>query len=111
MKKQILITLSLAAALTSAAVADSASAMTHWQHQHPRRVEVNARLDYQHHRIAEERREGDLTRRQARELRSEDRHIRAEERFDAARHHGHLTWAEQHRLNRQENQVSRRIGR
>ena len=62
-------------------------------------------------RIATERREGELSRGQARELRTEDRGIRAEERFDASKDRSHITRGEQRRLNRQENGVSRQIGR
>lgn len=97
--------------LTMAAGAVStASAATAWQDHHPRRVEVNHRLDHQNHRIREERREGDLTARQAHRLHRADHRIRMEERRMARRHHGHLTRAEQRRLNHQENHVSHRIG-
>jgi hypothetical protein len=57
-----------------------ASAET-WNEAHPRRAEVNGRLDNQNRRINEERREGEITR------------------------------AEQRALNQQENKVSRQIGR
>jgi len=91
--------------------ATGASAETRWQDHHPRRVEVNHRLARQDHRIRVERREGELTGRQARELHAEDRGIRAQERFDASRDRGHITRAEQRRLNHEENGVSRQIGR
>jgi hypothetical protein len=39
-----------------------------------------------------------------------DRHIRRQERRYAANHGGHISRAEQHRLNREENGVSHRIG-
>ena len=91
--------------------AATASADTNWQQHHPRREEVNARLVRQSHRITTERREGELTRGQAHELRAEDRGIRAQERFDASHHRSHLTKREQHQLNREENGVSRQIGK
>ena len=101
-----------AAALGLALVGTTAaSAATPWQRSHPRRVEVNMRLANQSRRITQERREGELTRPQAQELRAQDRGIRAEERFDASRHHSHLTLGEKRALNRQENVVSREIGR
>jgi hypothetical protein len=81
-----------------------------WTHHHPRRVEVNHRLAVQDHRIAVERRDGEITGRQAAALHAEDRGIRAQERFDASRDHGHITRAEQRRLNREENGVSHQIG-
>jgi hypothetical protein len=96
--------------VTLLGAAGSASAAT-WNQRHPRRAEVNARLDNQNRRINEERREGELTARQARRLHTEDRIIRHEERFMAAQNHGHITRAEQRALNQQENAVSGQIGR
>jgi hypothetical protein len=106
--KTLLIITGLAAVLGTAS---TASAETAWQRHHPRRVEVNHRLANQSARIVAERREGELTRGQARDLRAEDRGIRAQERFDASKHGSHLTKAEQRRLNKEENGVSRQIGR
>ena len=90
--------------------ATGASADTRWQAHHPRREEVNHRLARQNHRIMVERREGELTGRQARALHAEDRGIRTQEQVFASRDHGHITGAEQSRLNREENAVSRQIG-
>lgn len=90
--------------------AAQASADTVWQQHHPRREEVNNRLANQSHRISQERREGELTRSQARDLRAEDRGIRAQERFYASRDGSHISKAEQLRLNREENRVSHQIG-
>ena len=101
------VALGLAVVLAGAA---GASAETQWQAHHPRRVEVNHRLARQDHRIAVERREGELSGRQARELHAEDRGVRAQERFDASHDRGHITRAEQRRLNHEENGVSRQIG-
>ncbi len=109
MRIKPLIAAALALTLT-AGVASGALADTRWQYHHPRREEVNGRLANQNRRIAMERREGELTRGQARELRTEDRGIRAQERFYASRNGSHLTRAEQGRLNREENAVSRQIG-
>jgi len=89
----------------------SASAETVWQHNHPRRVEVNGRLANQNFRIHREVREGELRYGQGRALHREDRMIRHEERAMASLNHGHLTRAEQRSLNQQENVVSRQIGR
>jgi type II secretory pathway component HofQ len=82
-----------------------------WNQAHPRRAEVNARLENQNHRINQERREGEITRGQARALHAEDHAIRNEERFMARQNGGHITPAEQRALNQQENAVSRQIGR
>ncbi len=86
-----------------------ANAATPFEKTHPRRAEVNMRLEHQNKRIALKRREGELTRTQARDLRAEDRGIRGEERLDASKHGSHVTKTEYRRLNRQENAVSRQI--
>ncbi len=91
--------------------ASAAMADTRWERHHPRRDQVNDRLEWQRHRINHEYREGELTRGQVRELRLEDRGIRRQERFFAARHNGHITRGEQRLLNREENGVSHQIGR
>jgi hypothetical protein len=90
--------------------ATSASAETFWQAHHPRRAEVNARLDYQNFRINREVREGELSPWQARRLHREDFAIRHEERTMASFNHGHITSGERRALNHQENVMSRRIG-
>jgi hypothetical protein len=89
----------------------SAFAETAWEHNHPRRDQVNDRLAVQSARINHEFREGELTRWQARRLHAEDRTIRAEERRMAFFHRGHISRGEQRLLNRQEDFVSRQIGR
>ncbi|MBS1605191.1 MAG: hypothetical protein JST42_21185 [Bacteroidetes bacterium] len=82
-----------------------------WDRQHPRRAEVNSRLNNQDRRINQERREGEISGAKAARLHAQDHAIRHEERAMAARHDGHITRGEQARINRQENHVSRRIGR
>jgi hypothetical protein len=78
---------------------------------HPRRAEVNQRLNNQDRRINHDVRDGDMSRRQVNHLHQRDHQIRREERRMASRHDGHITRHEQNRLNRQENHVSRRIHR
>jgi hypothetical protein len=78
---------------------------------HPRRAEVNHRLNYQDRRIHHRVRSGNMSRHQAYQLHRRDHRIRHEERRMAYRHNDHLTKHEQNRLNRQENHVSRRIRR
>ena len=99
------------AATLLAGSAGTAFADTPWEAAHPRREEVNDRLRNQDRRINEERREGEISGRQARQLHREDRHMRNEERRMAARDGGHITRADQRILNRQEDRVSRQIGR
>lgn len=94
-----------------AITAINATAETRWERRHPRRDQVNDRLERQNRRIHHEVREGELTRDQARQLHREDRAIRHEEHRMASLHHGHITKAEQKALNQQENAVSRQIPR
>ena len=101
----------LASAAIGLIVPAAASANDRWQDHHPRRVEVNKRLENLNDRIGAERREGDLTAAQARQLRRDDRSIRREERQMARLNGSHLTKAEQRALNQQENAVSRKIGK
>lgn len=84
---------------------------THWQKDHPRRTEVNARLANQDKRIHSEVKSGQMTRAQAAQLHHEDHAIRKEERAMASTNNGHITKTEQRALNQQENQVSRQIGK
>jgi hypothetical protein len=90
--------------------ASNASSLTRWQAHHPRRTEVNARLANQNRRIDTERRDGQITGAQARDLHQEDRGIRAQERFDASHNNSHITKAQQRQLNHEENGVSGQIG-
>jgi hypothetical protein len=90
--------------------ASSASAATTWQDHHPRRVEVNTRLERQNLRIREERRMHLITAAQAHRLHVADHRTRLEERRMARRDGGHLTRVDQMRLNHRENRISHRIG-
>ncbi len=94
----------------AAGLSAGAMAETTWEKNHPRRDQVNDRLQNQNKRINQEVKEGELTKQQARKLHREDRAIRKEERRMAARNDGHITKAEQAKLNRQENAVSKQIG-
>jgi hypothetical protein len=97
--------------ILAAGAVSTASADTTWGRNHPRREEVNDRLQHQYHRIHHERREGEMSARRAHRLHAADRHIRGEERRFARHDDGHITLAEQARLNHQENKVSGEIGR
>src|SRR5512140_3331093 len=101
----------LGAALAAAMllVATPTFADSRWEQTHPRREQVNDRLQNQNRRVDNGARTGKLTPQQAHQLHREDHAIRAEERTDAALHHGHITKGEQRQINRQENQVSRQI--
>jgi hypothetical protein len=110
MSMKIIAAASLLGLSIAALTVNSASA-SGWRANHPRRAEVNARLNNQGHRITTERREGEITAAQAHDLHAEDRGIRAQERFDASNNGGHITRAEDRSLNAQENAVSHQIGR
>ncbi len=109
MSLKVIATASLLALSLAALSASSASAMG-WRASHPRRAEVNARLNHQDHRINAERRSGEITAAQAHDLHAEDRGIRSEERFDASNNGSHITRSEDRSLNKQENAVSHQIG-
>lgn len=100
-----------AVALSITGFATASVAETAWQKSHPRRAEVNHRLAHQNRRIHQERKEGEINRRQAARMHREDRTIRHEERAMARTNHGHVTKAEKRALNQQENHVSRQIGK
>ncbi|GAC1414879.1 MAG: hypothetical protein NVSMB6_17120 [Burkholderiaceae bacterium] len=87
------------------------AADTKWEKNHPRREQVNNRLENQHDRIAKEVKEGEMSKASAARLTAKDRKIRQEERLMASQHGGHLTKGEQAVLNRQENAVSKQIGK
>jgi Spy/CpxP family protein refolding chaperone len=102
--------LTLAAALaTLAAVAGTASADTTWQKNHPRREQVNHRLNNQDKRIHNDVKNGTLTKAQAASLHKEDHQVRQEERDMASQNGGHITKPEQNVLNQQENGISKQI--
>ena len=102
--------LTLAAALALlTAVAGTASADTTWQKNHPRREQVNHRLNNQDQRIHNDVKNGTLAKSQAASLHKEDHQIRHEERDMASQNGGHITKGEQKVLNQQENGISKQI--
>jgi hypothetical protein len=101
-----LVALSLTGFATSSLAADST-----WAKNHPRRAQVNSRLNNQNNRIKAERKEGEITKGQAAQLHHEDHQIRGEERAMASQNGGHITKQEQRTLNQQENKVSEQIGK
>lgn len=111
MMRSLYPTIALASALLLSVATRSALAETQWQKEHPRRTEVNRRLNRQDHRINKERREGEISGAQAHALHSQDAQIRAQERSMASQHGGHITKPEQRTLNQEENTVSHEIGK
>jgi hypothetical protein len=98
------------AGLILAAAGAQAAAAQDFAQTHPRRAEVNQRLDRQDARIAAERADGAIGPAKAHRLHRADHRIRMAERRFARRHGGHISKMEQARLNHRENAVSRRIG-
>ncbi len=76
---------------------------------HPRRNEVNKRVDNQRERINEGVKDGQLTHQQAEQLRANDRAVKQQEHAEVKANGGHLTPAEQKQLNQEENANSRMI--
>ena len=91
------------------AVSGAASADTTWQKNHPRREQVNHRLNNQDKRIHNDVKNGTLTKGQAASLHKDDHQVRQEERDMASQNGGHITKSEQNVLNQQENGISKQI--
>lgn len=82
---------------------------TEWQKNHPRRDEVNHRLDNQDQRIKHDVKDGSMSRNEAKSLHQQDHSIREQERADARADNGHITKHEKTLLNHEENNVSHEI--
>ena len=76
---------------------------------HPRRAEVNKRLQNQNARTDNKVAEGKMSKGEAAKIHAQDHAIRKEEKRDAAANGGHITKAEQKHINHQENHVSKEI--
>jgi len=76
---------------------------------HPRVNEVNARQQNQQNRIANGVKSGELTPKETVKLEKQQQHIDNQEKRDMAAHNGHLTKAEQNKLNREQNKASKDI--
>ncbi|MGA9978438.1 MAG: hypothetical protein WBQ08_07380 [Candidatus Sulfotelmatobacter sp.] len=76
---------------------------------HPRVNEVNGREQNQQDRIANGEKNGTLTPGQAAHLENREARTENQQRADMAAHNGHLTKAEQNKLNREQNKTSRQI--
>jgi len=107
-KRNIL--LAAMALVIAGAGATGASAQTRFDQTHPRRAEVNGRLVNENHRIAAERRDGEISKVKALRMHRRAHMIRVQERRMALRHGGHITRAEKLRLNREENHLGRHVG-
>lgn len=106
-----LLSVILLSVFVSASVGSAFAGEGQWAKNHPRRDQVNDRLENQNRRINQEVKEGEISKNQAAKLHRENRQIRQEERAMASQNGGHITKQEQRTLNQQENAVSRQIGR
>ena len=113
MKTTTRITMTLAAFATLGALfsAPASAQETQWQKDHPRRTEVNDRLQNQNKRITKEVKEGEISKTQAKTLRANDKTIHGEEKAMASQDNGHITKTDQRALNQQLNQNSQAIGK
>ena len=78
---------------------------------HPRVNQVNRRQARQQKRIAQGIKTGSLNPQEAARLEKREASVKRQEERALAKHNGHLTKAEQVRLNRRENRISRSIYR
>jgi hypothetical protein len=95
--------------LTSTVISHAARADDAWQKKHPRRAQVNGRLNNQQKRTDQGLANGSLKPGQAQKVQNQDAKIRRQERRDAAKNGGHITQGEQKQLNHEENGVSHEI--
>lgn len=103
------LSLSILSLVAGGMIASAAAAETPWQEHHQRQAEVLSRDAHQRAVIRTERREGELTRTQARHLEAADRRVDRQDHLLARANGGHITKHEQRFLNREENKVGRRI--
>src|SRR6516162_2606926 len=77
--------------------------------EHPRRNEVNTRVDNQRERINQGLKNGTLDKQQAQQLLANDRAIKQQEQADVKANGGYLTGAQQKQINQEENANSQLI--
>jgi predicted transglutaminase-like cysteine proteinase len=109
MKSILMAAIAIILSATSFAQAGPGHQRTHIAN-HPRVNKVNKRVDNQEKRITEERKEGDITKAQAKQDRKNLSSINQEKRDMRKMDKGHLTKADQKALNQQLNTNSKKIG-
>ena len=105
MKTRLIITAAVLAAFAANAMADEAT----FNKNHPRRAQVNSRLENQNARINAKEASGKMTQAQGNKIKAQDHQIRQEERDMASQNGGHITKQERRTLNQQENHTSQEI--
>jgi hypothetical protein len=103
--------LNVAGLVCAALMSAQAMAQTDAVPDHPRENEVNQRLDNQQGRIDQGLANGTMNGKQAARDERHDENIAQREAVDESKHNGHITKAEQSRLNKSENRNSKRIYR
>jgi hypothetical protein len=103
--------LDVAGLVCAALISTQSLAQTAPVPDHPRENEVNQRLDNQQARIDQGLKNGTMNGRQAARDEKHDENIAQREAVDESKHNGHITKAEQGRLNKSENKNSKRIHR
>ena len=103
--------LNVAGLVCAALISTQSMAQTAPVPDHPRENEVNQRLDNQQARINQGLANGTMNGRQAARDERHDENIAQREAVDESKHNGHITKAEQRRLNKSENKNSTRIYR
>jgi hypothetical protein len=93
----------------STSVLAQSAAPANFDKTHPRRAQVNSRLNNQNARTDNKVADGKMSKGEAAKIHSQDHSIRKEEKRDAAANGGHITKAEQKHINHQENHVSKEI--
>jgi hypothetical protein len=76
---------------------------------HPRRAQVNSRLQNQNARTDNKVDNGKMSKGEAAKIHGQDKAIHKEEKKDANANGGHITKAEQKHINHQENHISKEI--
>lgn len=82
---------------------------SHFNSTHPRRAEVNGRLQSQDQRINQEYHAGDFSQSQAQQLHHEDNQVAQEERDMASQSNGHISHNDQVALNQQQSAINQQI--
>lgn len=90
-------------------ISTSVFAQAKFDKTHPRRAQVNSRLNNQNARVDNKVANDKMSKGEAAKIHGQDHAIRKEERRDAAANGGHITKAEQKHINHQENHVSKEI--
>jgi hypothetical protein len=107
MKKFIIAALAISLGLTTFAQEPVNQAAK----RHPRVHQVNKRIVNQQKRIIEERKEGEMTKAEAKEARQNLSEINMQKKVMRQEHNGHLTKKDQKELNKELNKNSKEIGK